>query len=311
MYTVTAATRDVLHDLLHGTLDPDNPLAALRANPLVWTNIFSRVDKWYTDHIDTKSVAYSCKLMDDYYGLFYNNIHNAVDFPKKDIRFPIPNDININMMPFEIYNPYNTLPVYLRNYLFIINGCMQDVNRSYQDRIAYLTIQEGLVPVGQSQRRSGLHIERPSGVILNSSDKKDTLYAARTFGAGYYSDVPIDGIYMASTVANSCKVWPALITNPEEVADFHGGIEPLRDYLGEGYALAANELCWLTDRTPHESLPLSAPTDDQTATHVYRQFFRLVVGPLSVWYSKINTPNPLGIQPNAPISDADKFASDP
>jgi hypothetical protein len=62
------------------------------------------------------------------------------------------------------------------------------------------------------------------------------------------------------------------------------------------------------DRTPHESLPVKAPENDPMATHAYRQFFRLVVGSISVWYSKHNTPNPLGMLPDAPISNEDKFA---
>jgi len=308
MHSMTTVNRSALHDMLRGTLDPANPLSALRANPLVWVNIFKYVDQWYLDHIDTKSIAYSCKLMHDYY-VASRHLLNVENFPKRTVTFPPATSININMMPFDPYDKFRTLPKSLQKYNSIINICMQDTFPGPPgQRIAYLTIQEGHVRVGESQRRSGLHIERP-GAIIDSSGEKDKPWMTRTFGDGYFADVPIDGIFMASTIANSCKVWPALITNPEEVTDLHGGIEPLRDYLDEGYALAANELCWITDRTPHESLPLAASPDDPTATHVYRQFFRLVVGPLSVWYSKLNTPNPLGILPNAPISDADKFVS--
>lgn len=112
---------------------------------------------------------------------------------------------------------------------------------------------------------------------------------------------------MASTVDSSCAIWPLLIDNPKEVSDRHGGIENMRHLLGAPRVLKANEMCWFTDRTPHESLPLQAPINDPDAKHVYRQFFRLVVGPISVWYSKHNTPNPCGIQPNCMISDENKF----
>ena len=34
---------------------------------------------------------------------------------------------------------------------------------------------------------------------------------------------------------------------------------------------------------------------------------KLVVGPIGVWYSKHNTPNPLGVQPDVEIVEFDKF----
>ena len=45
----------------------------------------------------------------------------------------------------------------------------------------------------------------------------------------------------------------------------------------------------MTDRTPHESLPLKPGQ--------YRQYFRLVTSNVSVWYAKHSTPNPLGCTP--------------
>lgn len=121
-------------------------------------------------------------------------------------------------------------------------------------------------------------------------------------GLGYWEgDIPKDGIFMMSSVSDSCQIWPIQIKNPEDITDKHGGIEHMRPYLGEPYKLQKNELVWFTDTTPHESLPIIS---DQP---VYRQFFRLVIGKISVWYSKHNTPNPLGILPDAPISDKDKF----
>lgn len=70
-----------------------------------------------------------------------------------------------------------------------------------------------------------------------------------------------------------------------------------------GYSVKANEMVWMTDRTPHESLPVK-----QTC---YRQFFRLVVGKVGGWFPKHNTPNPLGVQPDCPIFDVDKFDDPP
>ena len=57
--------------------------------------------------------------------------------------------------------------------------------------------------------------------------------------------------------------------------------------------LEANELIWMTDTTPHESLPLEPGT--------YRQYFRLVTSDVSVWYAKHSTPNPKGIKPGSGV----------
>ena len=184
------------------------------------------------------------------------------------------------------------------------------------DRIAYLTIQEGWVPVGETQRRPGLHIERPGpgGRFVTPGPPpfdRDSEFSSLSWGLGHWGTDghPVDGFYMMSSVADSCRVWPTLIDDPEDVTDQHGGIEHMRDYLGPGMPLAANEMCWITDRTPHESMPLAAPPEDPTATRVYRQFFRLVVGPISVWYTKHNTPSPVGVPPEAQVSHEDKFAA--
>ena len=61
------------------------------------------------------------------------------------------------------------------------------------------------------------------------------------------------------------------------------------------------EMVWITDCTPHESLPLKAGTS--------RQYFRLVTSEVSVWYADHSTPNPLGIKPpeNVKIVHGNKF----
>ena len=60
-------------------------------------------------------------------------------------------------------------------------------------------------------------------------------------------------------------------------------------------------MVWITDCTPHESLPLKAETS--------RQYFRLVTSEVSVWYADHSTPNPLGIKPpeNVKIVHGNKF----
>jgi hypothetical protein len=184
-----------------------------------------------------------------------------------------------------------------------------------RDRVAYLTVHEtAAVPAGGTQRRGGVHVERPGGrtgegrlcerppPTTGYDEYRRSEYFGLCWGLGCVTPdgIPVDGLYVASSVDDSCAVWPCLIRDPHEVTDAHGGLEHMRHHLPEEpKKLKAGELCWLTDRTPHEALPLPAEGP--------RQFFRLVVGPVSTWYARHNTPNPLGVQPDAPVSWVDKF----
>ena len=55
-----------------------------------------------------------------------------------------------------------------------------------------------------------------------------------------------------------------------------------------------NTMYWITDRTPHESLPLNNNT--------YRQYFRLVTHQVSLWFEDHSTKNPLGAVPDPIIT---------
>merc|ERR1712194_526766 len=111
------------------------------------------------------------------------------------------------------------------------------------------------------------------GLLRVQKEKDDTPDLPRAEG----------GIYMASNVDNSCRVWDALITDPGLVTGQHGDLEHIREVLGKGDAMQSNKMYWLTDKTPHESLLLQEET--------YRQFFRLVTSGLSVWFPEHSTAN--------------------
>ena len=297
--------------MLGGTLDKANPLAKLRANPLVWSDIFHRVEY---ESLCKKSIVVS----DDAYRIVEQRTWAPLPFPES-------RGLNINMMPFRLFDPEGTLPEECKQWIPWIKSCMACYTspEDFKARIAYLTVHESDVACDMSHRRSGLHIERPGGVggegrvsratgeqwALGIYQQEPHMPRFPCWGMGHWdtvNGVPVDGIYMASNVAESCAVFPALIDAPERVSDKHGGIEHLRELLGARYLLGAGELVWMTDRTPHESLPLPASRQSRQSRH--RQFFRLVVGPISTWYSKHNTPNPRGTLPNAVVSDVDKFA---
>jgi hypothetical protein len=85
-------------DILRGTLDATSPLAKLRGNEDIWSNVFKRVDDWYEAHIDRESTA---------------------TVVLEDVVFPEPKDININIMPFTMYK----LPEELSPYRSLIRRC--------------------------------------------------------------------------------------------------------------------------------------------------------------------------------------------
>jgi len=94
---------------------------------------------------------------------------------------------------------------------------------------------------------------------------------------------------MANNVKNSCRIWPNLINSPGEVQGMYGNMDHLLPLLSSPTMLEPNRLYWLTDRTPHECLPLKFRT--------FRKFFRLVSGDLSIWFKCSSTKNPLGVVP--------------
>lgn len=302
---------------LKGVLNEKHPLHVFDHNGLIWNKTWRQVDTWYDEHIDLGNVAFMPE--------------HRLPYPsRRQWTFPPPTGLDINMMPIKYFDLEGSLPTELAGYKKMIRECYvsyadfdeADVNGSWKynrDKIVYLTVHESVVPVGQCQRRPGLHIEKPlailkGGTTLIRPDPWDhnTLYACLAWGGGnWYSsanyEMARDGIYMANNVSDTCQIYPALIDHPETFVDRHGGLEHARAHLGTPVKLEKNRLYWITDRTPHENLPVTAPKDDPHAIHVNRSFFRLVVGGIDVWYSKHCTPNPLGILPDCPISDEDKF----
>lgn len=246
--------------------------------------------------------------------------------------------ISINMMPFDLFDPKNTLPSYLHGYLPMIEKC-REYNKAYIDmqyntnqkehellwgeaprkrldhldsknRIAYLTVDERpVLEAGQSQRRGGVHVECPGALrqkeIADKSKYTPDLAFYHPWGLGRAIDeFLIGGIFIASNVSDTTAVWNSRIHDTfGDIIGPHGSLERMREFLGPpAKKLAAGELIWLSDRTPHESLPLHDPT-------ITRQFFRLVVGEIGFWFTEHNTLNPTGFQvpSNVPIIQENKF----
>jgi hypothetical protein len=210
----------------------------------------------------------------------------------RNVKFPPPSDIEINMMPFILGNS-NSIPKEYHGYLSLIELASNNQDDNMGE-VCYLTIQEGWVEAGNCQRRLGLHVEATQPV---HTAKINRWYWGE--GALICKSL-VGGIIHGSTVSETCELWDAQVSDPVAVGPL-GSLEHLRGSLGPGYKQPANELVWFTDMTPHEALPVF--------TRSYRQYFRLVFSKVSVWYSRHNTRNPLGIKPpdNVIISDQDKF----
>jgi hypothetical protein len=229
----------------------------------------------------------------------YENI-SKVTFPEYQ------GNIHINMMPF-IMGDKNTLPDYLHGYLSIIEKC----SKIESGKVAYLTITESAVKAGNSQRRPGIHTEgtKSSGWGDGSwgNRRNNGNWGGGEWGGGVSNpnwnnwgnawgqgSMSKDGIYMAST-DGSCKIWNCLVSS--EQVNEHGGL--LVAPVGLSEIMQPSSLYWLTDRTPHEALPVAQDTN--------RQYFRLVSEKVSVWWKQHSTPNPFGIQPTCKILYHSKF----
>jgi hypothetical protein len=184
------------------------------------------------------------------------------------VAFPRPQNINVNMMPFVLGDP-DSLPEELRAYQPLIDAC--EVEAAEQGSVCYLTISETAVQPGSSQRRGGAHTERHPNVSWGGGG----------WGGGRHDGRRHGGLYIASTMEATTAVWDARIENPGPGGDCSDRLEE----LGESSLLDANQLVWLTDATPHASLPVP-----RAGT---RQFFRLVTSQIDLWYEDHSTANAL------------------
>lgn len=200
------------------------------------------------------------------------------------ISFPSPTGIDVNMLPF-IMGDKASLPDNLqKHYDPLIAKC--PVALKEFGKVCYLTITESHIEQGDSQQRGGLRIEAP---LHPSRVLPGRIRPVRVGGGSISNRFRFNGgIYIASTVSDSCAIWDALIGHPtiddHQTIDDHGGMEHLRPLLNRPYLIPANELIWMTDRTPHQAMPQPKAG--------YRQFFRLVTSGIKVWHADHSTSNP-------------------
>mmetsp|Transcript_57431 Transcript_57431/g.69104 ORF Transcript_57431/g.69104 Transcript_57431/m.69104 type:complete len:405 (-) Transcript_57431:15-1229(-) len=220
-----------------------------------------------------------------------NPEQSIVSFAKcGKVEFPEPNSMDVNMMPF-IIGDIDSLPEKLKIYYPMIEACPYDDEEIGE--VGYLTVHESYVKADGAQRRQGLHIEAPGTIIDSSTTNDDGNGACRfmpslehRWGMGIFfgHDRFLGGIYMASSTTDTSEVWDAIVHDGPGIVDGHGGCEHLRSLIGIGTKLEANDLIWMTDRTPHEALSQRSSGN--------RQFFRMVTSRVSHWFADHCTPNP-------------------
>eukprot|EP00511_Aplanochytrium_stocchinoi_P000812 CAMPEP_0204832476 /NCGR_PEP_ID=MMETSP1346-20131115/13809_1 /ASSEMBLY_ACC=CAM_ASM_000771 /TAXON_ID=215587 /ORGANISM="Aplanochytrium stocchinoi, Strain GSBS06" /LENGTH=501 /DNA_ID=CAMNT_0051964311 /DNA_START=344 /DNA_END=1846 /DNA_ORIENTATION=- len=324
------------HTFLLGTLDSTSPVSILRGKPELLKKIWCLVcEEWWAQHIENfygeipELGHINIELDRTQVGVFlYPSKRQAVaGIPcatiKKDVSFPAlttivsestftdkeSSHLYINMMPIDLKHLEDSLPEICLGYREMILICMNKMyNPAGETQIAYLTIDER--PVTNSnipQRRGGLHVDSPGFLPLatGSENRKDVQRfldgdgnyvpgAEHYWGNGIMmrDETMHGGIFMTSNVSGSCAVWNAYVLDDKDdhIIGPHGNVERYREYLGHPTKiLEAGELVWMTDKTPHESLPFKG--------NIHRQYFRLVTGPITAWFSNHSTANPLGITP--------------
>ncbi|OQS05055.1 hypothetical protein THRCLA_02765 [Thraustotheca clavata] len=307
----------VVRLLLLGTRDLSSPLHLLRGQDVVLKMILDHLIAIWKD-----ALVFRVRGFVQFGDVEYTNEefegYEQLEFEPYYVQFPPPlmenvdgimqcKPYHVNMMPFFI-GDLNSLPKECRRYDQILRECFWRCGET--GKVGYLTIHEGFVQANTSQRRPGLHVEAPNANKMKKRFRRSGFsehkWVQFNWGEGRCMEHDlIGGIYMASNISDSCGIWNCVVKGKSNIVGDLGDVDVLHGVLNhnehEYYQPGANELIWITDHTPHESLPLS--------TTQFRQYFRFVTSNVSVWFADHSTPNPLGIEPNAKIIYGSKFDS--
>ena len=316
----------ILHVLLQGLYDNESTISVLRGSPhivqIIWRHV---IDFWRS------LINIGCRETTPPNLLPYSRIlkpQNRFVLPVVPVMFPKPQNLSISMMPFVMNPQFDDcyLPQIIRSYwehlirpLFRTH-CAEECHLEQEvGKICYLTIHESYIDPGKSQRRLGLHTSHPGRVVLEETEETEKIHNETIVRGKGTSNVCFThvssravvhprkwrivrsnqlngGIYIATNAENSYRVWDCQIKKgvENEIIGKFGDVEHLRQYLDNGETIKSNTIYWITDRTPHESLPILEGT--------YRQYFSLVTHEVSLWFEDYYTQNPFGIEPDPSIT---------
>ncbi|KAJ1557768.1 hypothetical protein HK405_015221, partial [Cladochytrium tenue] len=148
---------------------------------------------------------------------------------------------HVNMMPI-VMGQHASLPDKCKRYSAIINRCLFHCPEE-AGKVGYLTIHEGYVEPGSSQRRPGLHIESPGYFDDGSGDGADDALAGgrlkqkvHHWGMGVGPSVwhVKGGIFQASNLPDTCRVWDCVVRDHADIVGPLGSLEHFRHVLDAG-----------------------------------------------------------------------------
>jgi len=121
-------------------------------------------------------------------------------------------------------------------------------------------------------------------VLVGTNITPEPEFYYHHWGHGSYKQGEISGgIYIASNVAYSTVIYDAEIKEEMMAQVPDGDCRFLRRHLGPPIFNNPDRIYWMTDRTPHEALPTpSGP----------RQFIRVVLGGIDLWFKDHSDANP-------------------
>ena len=250
-------------------------------------------------------------------GVVYTNSEMEYLVSLDEVAFPPSTGLQVNMMPFlmEPLFSLTRLPESLRAYWTTMVKPQLGLLKEQHGAVCYLSVDERDVSENQSHRRPGLHTESPGRLLEDvrvdaAADHVGSSSYSSNLHWGYATATLSGGLFVVSNVEDSCAAWACAVAEAKgdepPLIKPHGDVEHLRPILEADpkrqARMAANRMYWMTDRTPHESLPL------KKACH--RQWFRLVTSAVSAWFVDHSTPNPNGVVPDPDVTitlKGDKF----
>lgn len=189
------------------------------------------------------------------------------------INFPRFTGRRLMMLPFDVADPNSLHPAQVGGYAPLVFELLAQVE--HRPGVGYLTIDEGLVTWGETQRRPGLHVDG----------------CGAWGGGGGYGKAGM-------VIAASCD--PPMLYDVEAVEPGpEGDCEHERERLGAPLDMRAGEAWWCASHCVHEARPVS-----QTGP---RQFLRISL-PSDAAFHWPYTPNITGVRPpTAPGPDRAAF----
>ncbi|KAI9321928.1 hypothetical protein DFJ73DRAFT_785782 [Zopfochytrium polystomum] len=147
---------------------------------------------------------------------------------------------HVSMLPIEMGH-YCSLPLKCRRYSGLIDLCLLNCPDEV-GKVGYLTIDERWLEPGETQLRPGLHIEAnfddPIGIAEDPGSNSDEsiLLEPEEWGADGRPAVSNikGGLFQASNVSGSCRVWDCVLRDPRGVMGPLGSVENLRSLLNRG-----------------------------------------------------------------------------